>query len=111
MASSEKNFKCNFCGKSYTSKGILITHLKKIHNERYKAYQCKFCSESFFKKNDIVQHRDISHQEDSNTISNSEDVSFIDYSSEKNFKCNSCGKSFTTKGVLLTHLKNIHNEK
>ena len=93
MASSEKNFKCNFCGKSYTTKGILITHLKKIHNEKYKAYQCRLCSESFFKKNDVVQHRDISHKED------------------KEYICILCDKSFAIFKNWKSHMLMVHENR
>ena len=91
MTSSEKNFRCKSCGKSFTTKGILSTHLKKIHNEKYKSFQCELCSESFFKKNVLVQHRNKSHLGE--------------------YECKICFKSFGKLGILNNHIAVIHEEK
>ena len=37
-------------------------------------------------------------------------MSPVDTSSEKNFKCEICCLSFSKRGYLTKHVKNIHNE-
>ena len=89
MASSEKNFACNQCGKSYEIKRNLVSHMRKIHQE--KPYKCELCSESYFMRNDLVQHRNKSHLGE--------------------YECKICFKSFGKLGILNNHIAVIHEEK
>eukprot|EP00090_Calanus_glacialis_P019201 TRINITY_DN29542_c0_g1_i1.p1 TRINITY_DN29542_c0_g1~~TRINITY_DN29542_c0_g1_i1.p1 ORF type:complete len:582 (-),score=117.59 TRINITY_DN29542_c0_g1_i1:157-1854(-) len=79
---------CEICAK-YFPKGHLKTHIKMVH-EGVKSHECKTCQKSF-KTRKMLQAHEMVHEPD--------DVRY-------QFSCHVCGRRFTQRGNLDTHLKN-----
>ena len=79
---------CEICAK-YFPKGHLKTHIKMVH-EGVKTHECKTCQKSF-KTKKMLQAHEMIHAPD--------DVRY-------QFSCHVCGRRFTQRGNLDTHLKN-----
>lgn len=75
-------FNCENCGKVFTRKHNLKSHLL-IHTD-IKPYNCKDCSKSFRRINDLKRHE-------------------LLHTGEKPFKCEKCFKSFARADALLRH--------
>merc|ERR1739838_931957 len=50
-----KAIKCNTCGKCFTSKGSLNSHIKSVHNINSR-YECDVCDKIFNKRCNLKQH-------------------------------------------------------
>jgi len=83
-----KNGQCEICAK-YFPKNRLKTHIKIVH-EAVKNHECKTCQKSF-KTSKMLQAHELVHAPD--------DVRY-------QFSCHVCGRRFTQRGNLDTHLKN-----
>lgn len=77
------------CGKSFTQKGNVDTHIR-IHTGT-KEYACERCGRSFTQKGNLKTHVRSVHTK------------------EKPYACSVCGKSFSQKGNMHTHIR-THNK-
>ncbi len=88
---SEPEFKCDHCGKMFTQKSSILTHMKSHSNDR--PYQCRWphCSKKFKLKNSCDRH-------------------YLTHAKLKKYICtwNGCTNSFLRKDQLQTHLE-FHN--
>ncbi|XP_016103352.1 gastrula zinc finger protein XlCGF7.1-like [Sinocyclocheilus grahami] len=75
-------FICAQCGKSFTLKVNLNSHIRIHSGERN--YSCLQCGSSFFKNADLKRHLQT-------------------HSGEKPFSCSHCSKSFTRKESNIQH--------
>lgn len=110
----EHNFECLKCSKVFRTKQSLDKHFSENHANRYKfcpicellvlkknlarhlythenlkIYECQKCSMTYKTKYHLDRHNNIVH-------------------SGKNNICCVCGKAFTRKERLLTHIQNFH---
>lgn len=81
-------FKCDICGKCFTSNYRLQRHLL-IHSDN-KPYLCTECGQSFTQSHHLTDH-------------------MTRHTGIKAFRCEFCGKEFAVKGTLAKHVK-IHDE-
>ena len=51
----QKNFKCDFCGKSFSLKAQFKTHIHTVH-EGHKNHKCELCGKSFSQSSNLNQH-------------------------------------------------------
>ena len=85
----KKNLKCDYCGKSFSLKAQLKTHIHTVH-EGYKKYECESCLKSFSQKGHLKKHIRSVHE------------------GHKDYKCEPCRKSFSQVGTLKRHIQTIH---
>ena len=57
----ERNYNCNFCGKSFTQSGNLKNHIKTIH-EAQRNFKCDSCGKFFTQSGNLNQHIKIIHE-------------------------------------------------
>nr|XP_034839054.1 LOW QUALITY PROTEIN: zinc finger protein 62 homolog [Maniola hyperantus] len=87
----EKRFKCDRCDKSFTQKTNLVFHLR-VHSATRPTYECPLCGKHFAFFNNRRRHM------------------FI-HTGLKPFKCDTCGKCFTTSGEQRAHVEHVHLKK
>ena len=76
MSASEGSSKCKLCGKTLSSTGALLNHIRSIH-EGIK-HQCEVCNKTFSTAQNLRNHFHVVHE------------------GIKNYSCQLCGKSFST---------------
>uniref|UniRef100_A0A8D8PR15 Zinc finger protein 845 n=1 Tax=Cacopsylla melanoneura TaxID=428564 RepID=A0A8D8PR15_9HEMI len=82
-----KKFRCDDCGKSFSTKDTLNEHIKTVHLGQ--TYNCSDCPKTFLKKQGLIAH-----------ISN-EHTGVL-------FECIECTKTFRFKSSYARHLKTEH---
>ncbi|XP_048002777.1 zinc finger protein 724-like [Leguminivora glycinivorella] len=87
----EKRFKCDRCEKSFTQKTNLVFHMR-VHSASRPSYECPLCGKHFAFFNNRRRHM------------------FI-HTGLKPFKCETCGKCFTTAGEQRAHVEHVHLKK
>ena len=90
---SEMNmsFGCFGCNARFKRKGILIRHVKTVH-ENETPFQCSICPSKFGKKSHLKRHVAKVHEK------------------KKSFDCSICQSKFALKGELKSHKLKKHSE-
>lgn len=88
--SAEKPYSCSECSKSFTHKSVLVRH-QKIHSGE-KPFVCSECWKCFVQKSDLIYHERL-------------------HTGEKPYPCSYCGKCFSHRSVLVRHQKIHTGEK
>ena len=84
----QSNYKCNFCGKSFTKLGVLH-HIKTVHLVQNN-HKCDFCGKSFSHQDLLGIHNKTFHQ------------------GLNDWKCDSCDNLFPTAILLKEHIHTVH---
>ena len=58
---NDRHFPCCLCGKEYTSKGILKTHIQLKHQDIVYTYRCNQCEFVAKRKQDLKYHVESKH--------------------------------------------------
>ncbi|XP_013164673.1 PREDICTED: zinc finger protein 41-like isoform X9 [Papilio xuthus] len=91
MVAEHKNrqeIKCLHCPKTFVFRSMMMTHLRDTHL-KVRNHVCGVCGWKAFNSNRLKNH-------------------MFKHSGEKNFKCNSCDKAFTTKKIMRAHYSRMH---
>lgn len=85
----EKTHVCDICGKRFSRKFNLNTHIKCVHSDE-KDYVCSFCKRAFNHSSNLRKHIKTVH------------------GTEKRLPCPLCKKPFKHADALSNHIKVIH---
>ncbi|XP_037941601.1 zinc finger protein 260-like [Teleopsis dalmanni] len=86
-----QHFKCKHCGKIFSSRRSLESHIKLHERGRERIYECKECHKSYFSHPVYMRHL---------TLHVPEEL--------RNINCPQCKKSFATEYMMTQHLNNVH---
>ena len=116
----EKNYTCRYCPKKFTQKGHAQSH-EKTHTKEVEFF-CRFCGKGFVWQNLKTKHEK-THIDPAKMFNCSQcDQNF--YTQERldnherakhplfvleDFTCHMCNKSFSEKGGLNRHIRDVHN--
>lgn len=87
VVSSNSNYVCEVCNKSFSKNYVLLRHMRVHTGER--PFTCKVCNKGFSQKNSLQIHS-------------------INHTGERPWNCPECNMSFTQKGNLKTHIRRVH---
>nr|XP_054760179.1 oocyte zinc finger protein XlCOF6-like [Lytechinus pictus] len=87
-----KPFKCEICGRGFRQKGVYRAHKRRMHQENPLRFFCSVCNKGFSNKGNFNIHE-------------------RRHKGIRPFACLECGKSFTAKHCLNTHIKAVHTEE
>ena len=127
----KKDFICKTCGKAFTRKQTLESHVSTKHGkreEKEKDFMCSLCGKAFHSKRGLQKHISGFHEGKKDFMCSfcgkafykSDGLQYhISASHEpkqnisvdvekKNFTCLTCGKSFPTEYDLNTHVSSVH---
>ena len=91
QSSMDRVYVCDICGKRFSRKFNLNTHIKCVHSDD-KDYVCTFCQRAFNHSSNLRKHIKTVHGQ------------------EKRLPCPECKKPFKHDEALKTHLKIIHGK-
>ncbi|CAG9764982.1 unnamed protein product [Ceutorhynchus assimilis] len=115
----ERPYVCNICNKQFRVSQGLVRHLKETH-ERIKNFKCDICDRSFTTKRNVEEHRRIHTNErpyicemcgKSFKQKASLFVHNRSHSTEFPFTCTECPQKFKTKAPLVLHASTHTGEK
>ncbi|XP_041470859.1 histone-lysine N-methyltransferase PRDM9-like [Lytechinus variegatus] len=87
-----KPFKCEICGRGFRLKSVYHAHKRRMHRENPLRFFCSVCNKGFSNKGNFTIHE-------------------RRHKGIRPFVCLECGKSFTAKHCLNTHIKAMHTEE
>ncbi|XP_041470863.1 zinc finger protein 624-like [Lytechinus variegatus] len=87
-----KPFSCDICGRGFRIKKAVQDHKRRIHRTQKMRFFCSVCNKGFADKGNFTKHE-------------------RRHKGVRPYVCLQCGKGFTAKHVLNTHIKAMHTEK
>ncbi|XP_041470039.1 histone-lysine N-methyltransferase PRDM9-like [Lytechinus variegatus] len=87
-----KPFKCEICGRGFRVKSHFHAHKRRMHQERPLRFFCSVCNKGFADKGNLVKHE-------------------RRHKGIRPFVCLECGKGFTARTSLDTHVQIIHTKE
>ena len=85
---SKKDYRCDSCDKTFSTKANLMKHIKVIHQSAQ--FNCHLCSKVFIYKHLLIKH-----------------ISAVHYNI-RDYKCESCDTGFKNRSNLQRHISTVH---
>lgn len=102
---TEYMLQCDLCNEKTVSFALFYNHMRKEHQitdkNQLKPFKCRVCKMSFASKQGMFRHIDNIHENNRRNLRNR----------DKNFLCNTCGKSFYTNFHLDVHVRSHTGER
>lgn len=119
-------FLCPQCNDVFIYGGNMIKHMNEKHavhmsnrdlfksmvkkagkpGERFLVYKCNFCTEKYKEQSEVESHLAEAHQANIKEYHVADGSASTDNNS---FLCLECNQSFSSKAILLRHMRKIHN--
>ena len=117
-----KKYVCNEHNKCYVYKKSYDEHLCRDHSDGNYRFVCDYCGKGFFHKSEFSIHRDSVHlkrkdyacnkcQQRAFTSIGCLNAHLAICGKESKEQCGICGKMYSTKETLFTHIKDVHKEE
>jgi len=90
---STEKIHCNVCGKAFSNKESLDSHVQYIHTLGTNN-QCEICNKMFSRIASLKKHKKSKH----NSI-------------KQDYECPECNKQLSCRDSLMGHIRNIHEER
>ena len=117
--SKVKPHKCDTCGKYFTQKSNLTTHIKSVHTKESKVV-CEICDKVFSKRYSLLKHIKSVHDKIRSIVCTQCDKTFSEngdltkhmrtHTKEKPYECLFCDKFFATTSIRSSHKIRIHTK-
>ncbi|KAL7298681.1 hypothetical protein TKK_0008443 [Trichogramma kaykai] len=116
------SYACDGCGKKFSTKRSLKTHIDAVYNDE--PYLCVICVETFVNRRSLKVHLDTTHSGDVRACDICGEmytrndlhvhdlrvhVGRVRQVRSTTHSCDTCRKSFSQKGNLISHIKSVHN--
>ena len=116
-----KKYVCNKHNKCYVYKKSYDEHLSRDHSDGNYRFVCDYCGKGFFHKSEFSIHRDSVHlkrkdyacnkcQERAFTSVGHLNAHLAICGKEAKEQCGICGKMYSTKETLFTHINYVHKD-
>ena len=116
-----KKFVCNEHNKCYVCKKSYDEHLHRDHSDGNYRFVCDYCGKGFFHKSEFSIHRDSVHlkrkdyaynkcQQRAFTSIGHLNAHLAICEKVPKEQCGICGKMYSTKETLFTHIQEVHKE-
>ena len=116
-----KKYVCNEHNKCYVYKKSYDEHLHRDHSDGNYRFMCDYCGKGFFHKSEFSIHRDSVHLKRKDYACNKcQQRAFTSIGhlnahlaiccKEAKEQCGICGKMYSTKETLFTHINDVHKE-
>ena len=116
-----KKYVCNEHNKCYVYKKSYDEHLRRDHSDGNYRFVCDYCGKGFFHKSEFSIHRDSVHlkrkdyacnkcQQRAFTSIGRLNAHLAICGKESKEQCGICGKMYSTKETLFTHINDVHKE-
>ena len=116
-----KKYVCNEHNKCYVYKKSYDEHLCRDHSDGNYRFVCDYCGKGFFHKSEFSIHRDSVHlkrkdyacnkcQQRAFTSIGHLNAHLAICGKEAKEQCGICGKMYSTKETLFTHINDVHKE-
>ena len=83
---------CDVCGKKFTTRGNMLTHVSSVHSADGRRHECTVCGKAFTQTSSLNLH-----------LRNVHGVGDV-----KTFLCEICSKVFRLKAKLKIHMMSVH---
>ena len=113
-----KQHKCEICERVFKTQNVCKKHFDIMHRNKDKKIMCNICTKTFQDHGSLSSHIKVIHEGHKDYKCESCGKSFtskylkthihVIHESHKDFKCESCGKSFSEAGSLKKHIHTIH---
>jgi KRAB domain-containing zinc finger protein len=85
--------RCEYCGNTYSSEGVLKHHIKRVHLKELN-FLCDKCEQKFSSKADLKKHVLARHEPE-----------------RQGYVCDACGKAYASASNLRNHIAYEHHNK
>lgn len=113
-------FKCNFCGKEFSNRELVLNHERLVHKRgdgrvKHIVYECLVCQKKFKNEQKISVHVRRIHLKEKRYhcevcdqgffLKNELEHHMVMHTKEKNYKCHLCPKAYARRRGLVEHLR------
>ena len=116
-----KKYVCNEHNKCYVYKKSYDEHLRRDHSDGNYRFVCDYCGKGFYHKSEFSIHRDSVHlkrkdyacnkcQQRAFTSIGHLNAHLAICGKEAKEQCSICGKMYSAKETLFTHINDVHKE-
>ncbi|XP_065080673.1 zinc finger protein 62 homolog [Ochlerotatus camptorhynchus] len=111
----EAKAKCDFCERTFTTKGSMMVHIREVHNNTGIHFNCQYCGKGFMEQKDLHLHLH-EHRECKLCDETFADLpGWINHTRKQHpdtlFTCDHCDHTSLSRALLDRHMRMKHSER